>query len=91
MKAYLMYVLLLPFWVLCVQFSFHALSLKGLEKQNECQRLGIFFTTVGIVSLVSRDMVFAVSGLILIMLGLRMISIGLDRLDKKTFIDRPPQ
>ena len=91
MKDYLMYFFLLPFWTLCIQFSFHALSLKGVAKQNECQRLGIFFTTVGIVSLVSRDMIFAASGLVLIMLGLRMISIGLDRLDKKTLSDKSSQ
>ena len=47
--------------------------------------------TIGIVSLVSRDIVFVVSGLILIMFGFRMLAISLDRIDKKTFIDIPPQ
>jgi hypothetical protein len=91
MQQYLVYVLLLPFWVLCVQFSFRAISMKGTEKQNECKVLGIVFTTIGIVSLVSRDVVFVVSGLVLIMIGLRMMAISLDRIDKKTFIDLPPQ
>lgn len=91
MQTYLKYVLLLPFWVLCIQFCFHALSLKGVEKQNECQILGIVFTTIGIVSLVSRDVLFTASGLVLMMFGLRMMAIGLDRIDKKTFIDRSPQ
>jgi len=88
MKSYLMYVLLLPFWILCIQFAFHALSLKGVKKQNECQVLGVIFTTIGIVSLASHDILFTVSGLILIMFGLRMIAVGLDRIDKKIFIDR---
>ncbi len=65
--------------------------MKGVEKQNECKVVGIAFTTIGIVSLASRDVLFAVSGLVLIMLGLRMMAISLDRIDKKTFIDLPPQ
>ena len=88
MKSYLMYVLLLPLWVLCIQFTFHAVSLKGAAKQSECQILGVVFTTIGVVSLVSRDLLFTASGLVLMMLGLRMIAIGLDRIDKKIFIDR---
>ena len=91
MQHYLLYALLLPFWVLCAQFAYHATSLKGAEKQQECRTIGIVCTTIGIVSLVTRDIFFAVSGLVLIMLGLRMIAIGLDRIDKKTFIDIPPQ
>jgi hypothetical protein len=91
MQHYLLYFLLLPFWVLCVQFAFHATSLKGSEKQKECRTIGIVCTTVGIVSLVTRDILFVMSGFVLIMLGLRMIAIGLDRIDKKTFIDIPPQ
>ena len=91
MQQYLMYVLLLPFWVLCVQFAFHAIGRDGVKKQEECRTLGIAFTTIGIVSLASRDVLFAVSGLVLIMLGLRMLAISLDRIDKKTFIDLPPQ
>jgi len=83
-----MYALLLPFWVLCIQFAFHALSLKGVEKQNECLILGIIITTIGIVSLVSRDVVFTVSGFVLMMFGFRLISTGLDRIDKRKFPDR---
>ena len=78
-------------WAVFVQFACHATSLKGAEKQNECRTIGIVCMTIGIVSLVSRDIVFVVSGLILIMFGFRMLAISLDRIDKKTFIDIPPQ
>ena len=91
MQEYLMYVLLLPFWVLCAQFAFHAISMKGVKKQTECRMLGIAFTTIGIVSLASRDVLLVVSGLVLIMLGFRMMAISLDRIGKKTSIDLPPQ
>ncbi len=91
MQHYLLYALLLPFWVLCAQFAFHATSLKGVEKQKECRTIGIVCTTIGIVSLVTRDILFVMSGLALIMIGLRMMAISLDRIDKKTFIDVPPQ
>jgi len=91
MQHYLLYVLLLPFWVLCSQFAFHAISLKVVEKQKECRTIGIVCTTIGIVSLVSRDIFFVMSGFALIMLGLRMMAISLDRIEKKAFIDTPPQ
>jgi len=82
------YALLLPFWVISVQLCFYALNLKAEQKQQNCQAIGIIFTTLGVVSLVSHDIAFTTSGLVLIMLGLRMMAIGLDRIDKSTFIDR---
>ena len=88
MLSILKYVLLLPFWAICTQFYFHAIAQKAEQKQQECRAVGIIFTSIGIVSLVSRDIIFGISGLILIMLGLRMIAYGLDRIDKKVFIDR---
>jgi hypothetical protein len=88
MLSLVKYVLLVPFWVLSVQFYSHAVSQQGEQKQRECRSLGIIFTAIGIVSLVFRDVFFAVSGLVLIMLGLRLMAHGLDRIDKKRFIDQ---
>ncbi|MGD0586899.1 MAG: hypothetical protein ABSA86_14195, partial [Oryzomonas sp.] len=65
-----------------------ASSLEGVQRQDGCQKLGILYITAGIVSLVFREMLFVVSGFMLIMLGMRLVSYGLDRIGKKTFIDR---
>ena len=73
--------------IFSTQFYKYTVSLKGLEKQVSCRRLGIAFVTIGIAFLISRDVVFVFSGLILMMQGLRLIAHGLDRIDKKTFID----
>ncbi len=48
-------------------------------------------TTIGIVSLASRDILFVLSGLVLMMLGIRMMAISLDRIYKEAFIDIPLQ
>ncbi|MBK5275196.1 MAG: hypothetical protein JJE30_09125 [Desulfuromonadales bacterium] len=85
---YLKYILLLPFWVICGQLYFYSVSQKNEQRQRGCRSLGIFFLTIGIVSLVSRDYWFVISGLALIMLGLRLTAYGLDRIDKSIYIDR---
>lgn len=69
------------------QFYTFSVSRKGVDKQNKCQQLGIFYTSLGTVLLVYQDAPTVVTGLILIMMGLRLIAHGLDRLDKKTYID----
>jgi hypothetical protein len=66
----------------------YAVSRQGEEKQRTCRGLGILLFSLGIVSLVSRDFLFVCSGFILMMIGFRLIAHGLDRLDKKVFIDR---
>ena len=88
MAEFLKYLALLMALVVCYQFYAFSISRVGQEKQARCQRLGIIFTTIGIVSLIFRTGPTVIGGLILIMLGLRLIAQGLDRLDKKTFIDR---
>ena len=79
---------LLPVFVVCGQLYLFAITRQGVEKQDYCRGVGIGYFTIGTVSLVSRDVYFTFSGLILIMLGLRLIAHGLDRLDKKIRIDR---
>jgi hypothetical protein len=44
--------------------------------------------TLGIMALVFKSAPFAFFGLILMMLGFRLIARGLDRLDKNIFIDQ---
>jgi hypothetical protein len=88
MESFLKYLLLLPIWVFGAQLYCFTASLEGVQRQEGCQKLGILYITAGIVSLVFREMLFVVSGLMLIMLGLRLVSYSLDRIDKKTFIDR---
>jgi len=79
---------LLPVFVVCGQLYLFAVTRQGVEKQDYCRGVGIGYFTIGTVSLVSRDVYFTFGGLILIMLGLRLIAHGLDRLDKQIFIDR---
>jgi hypothetical protein len=88
MESFAKYLLLLLLWVFGAQLYCFAAGLEGVQRQEGCQKLGILYITAGIVSLVFRELVFVVSGFMLIMLGLRLVSYGLDRIDKKTFIDR---
>jgi sulfite exporter TauE/SafE len=66
----------------------YAVTRQKEERQRVCRGLGITLFTVGITSLVTRDSLFVFAGLILIMIGFRLIAHGLDRLDKNIFIDR---
>jgi hypothetical protein len=88
MESFVKYLLLLILWVFGAQLYFFAVSQEGVQRQEGCLKLGILYITAGIVSLVLREMFFVLSGFMLIMLGLRLVSYGLDRIDKKTFIDR---
>lgn len=88
MESFAKYLLLVPFWVFGAQLYCYAVTQEGVRKQEGCQRLGILYITAGIVSLVFREALYVASGLMLIMLGLRLVSYGLDRINKDTFIDR---
>jgi len=69
------------------QLYAYAVSLKGQEKQVTCQRFGIVYLTLGIFSFASQNIPVIIAGFILIMIGLRLIAHGLDRINKSTFID----
>jgi hypothetical protein len=86
--SYVKFLILLPWFALIYQMYSYAVSRQGEEKQRTCRGMGIALFTLGIVSLVSRDFYFVCSGFILMMIGFRLIAHGLDRLDKKIFIDR---
>lgn len=88
MNVYVQGFVLIPFVVLMFQFYLWIISLKGAERQRHCRALGITYTTLGTVCLLFRTLSLAVVGLILFMLGLRLIAHGLDRMNKTIFIDR---
>ena len=88
MRAFVEIIIILPLLVLCYQFYFFSVNSKGLEKQDRCQKLGIVFMTFGIMSLVFKTVPIVFFGLILMMFGFRLISRGLDRLDKEIMIDQ---
>jgi len=88
MQEFIAYLLLFLVMMICYQFYAYAVSQVGENKQNRCRQLGIAYTSLGICALVFRNVQFVIGGLVLIMLGFRLIAHGLDRIDKKIFIDR---
>jgi Na+/phosphate symporter len=79
---------MIPFVVVMAQFYTWIVSLEGEEKQRHCKVLGVTYTTLGTVCFMLRSVPLAIMGMILFMLGLRLIAHGLDRLNKSIFIDR---
>jgi hypothetical protein len=88
MQEFLKYLAVMIALVVCYQLYTFSISKDGLIKQKRCQTLGIVYMTIGIFSLVFRTGPTFIGGLVLIMLGFRLIAKGLDRLDKRTFIDQ---
>jgi hypothetical protein len=84
---YLQIFLAIPIVIMSTQLYLYGASRTGAIRQSTCRGLGIAYTTGGVVSLVFHSAFFAFLGFYLIMLGLLLISRGLDRLDKKIFID----
>jgi hypothetical protein len=88
MLTYIEFLATLPVMVICYQLYAYAANSQGVDRQRRFQKLGIAFMTIGITSLVAREPAFVFMGLMLIMAGFRMMAKGLDRMDKKLFIDR---
>jgi hypothetical protein len=91
--AYLKILIIVMFLAVIFQMYNYATSRQREEKQKICRGLGILLFTVGVVSLVTRDHFFVLAGLFLMMIGFRLMAQGLDRLDKKIYIDsykQPP-
>jgi Na+/phosphate symporter len=86
--SYIKFLMLIPFLTLFYQLYSYAERQKGVERQNVCRSLGIASFTIGVVCLVFRDLLLAIFGIIFMMFGFRLIAHGLDRIDKKIFIDR---
>jgi uncharacterized membrane protein YfcA len=79
--------IIIPLLVICYQIYSFSSSRKGADRQDRCQKLGIGYMSFGILSLIEREPLFAFFGLILIMLGFRLMAKGLDRIDKTVFIE----
>jgi hypothetical protein len=88
MLLFIKYLATIPLLLIFFQIYAYSSNSKGEDKQSRCQKLGIAYMAIGITALIARDTAFAFVGLVLIMFGFRLIARGLDRLDKKIFIDR---
>jgi hypothetical protein len=88
MLLYFQLLIFFPLLVICYQLYAFSSHSKGVDKQNRCQKLGIFYMVIGILALIKREPLFAVFGLVMIMFGFRLMARGLDRIDKNIFIDR---
>lgn len=88
MKLLVQCFVIIPFLVVMYQFYSWVIRLKGVQRQQHCRALGIVFTTLGTVSFIFRTAPFALVGLLLFMLGMRLLAYSLDRIDKQIFIDR---
>ena len=88
MNTYIQCFVTIPFIVVMFQFYSWIVSLHGAQKQRHCHVLGVTYTTLGTICFIFRTLPFTVVGLLLFMLGLRLIAHGLDRINKTVFIDR---
>ncbi len=88
MQLFIEYMCVTAVIIVLNQFYAYSVSLTGQEKQGTCLRLGIIYITFGILSFAMRIPSVIVAGFILIMMGLRLLAHGLDRIDKHIFIDR---
>ena len=87
MKVIIELIVLIPLFIIFYQFYSYSISANGEEKQTKCLVLGVISSTVGITCLAFHTTITVFGGLILLMFGFRLIAKGLDRVDKKIFID----
>lgn len=80
--------LLLPILLFTYQVYRYAITQTGIKKEKACFVLGITYFSLGVACLAFRTLYIALPGLLLLMLGLLLIAHGLQRKDKKIFIDR---
>ena len=88
MMEYIKLLILLPVIVFGYQLFRYTVTLKREEKQRACRSLGIVIFPAGVVCLVFHNFYTVIAGLVMIMFGLRLVAYGLERKDKKIFIDR---
>lgn len=88
MQRYLEVLIILPLLVVCYQLYSYSGNGTGCERQARCRKLGTAFMSLGILALVFKSAPLAFFGLVLMMFGFRLLAKGLDRLDKKIFIDQ---
>jgi hypothetical protein len=87
MKDIIQLAILVPLFIMFYQFYCYTISGSGVEKQSKCLTLGVISSTIGITALAFHSPATVFGGLILLMFGFRLIAKGLDRIDKKIFID----
>ncbi|BCS52279.1 hypothetical protein [Geobacter sp. SVR] len=80
-------VLLLMVLMGCYQLYCFSVTRKGFDRQRRCLVLGVLYLTLGSVGLVC-GFPLAIGACVLLMMGLRLASYGLDRMDKQIYIDR---
>jgi hypothetical protein len=88
MRTFVELIIIIPLLILCFQLYFFSINSIGVQKQQRCQKLGIVFMTFGIVALVFKTVPIVSFGLVLMLFGFSLISKGLDRLDKKFYVDQ---
>lgn len=89
MADFFQYLVMLVVLMVSYQLYTYAVHLTGEPKQKTCRKLGVFFATLAITGFAMRSHPpVVIGGLVLFMLGLRLMAHGLDRLNKKVFIDR---
>lgn len=80
--------LLLSAFVFAYQFYKYATTRDIARKEMPCYVLGVAYVSFGTTAFVFHDLLLAFGGLYLIMLGLLLLAQGLDRKNKRIFIDR---
>ena len=88
MHTFVVFLIIIPLLILCFQLYYFSVNSTGVQRQDRCQKLGIVFMTFGIVALVFKTVPVVSFGFVMMMFGFRLISKGLDRLDKSIYIDQ---
>ncbi len=88
MGIYFEIVLLVVVLIFSLQALMFTFTSEGMDRQRRCQKLGITFMTIGIMSLIFRTFPMVIFGFIMMMAGFRLMSKGLDSIRKITNIDQ---
>ncbi len=70
---------ILAFLILCFQGYSYVTTRTGRARRESCRRLGIFYFCLGIIGFVVRSAPVTFAGLILLMMGLRLMAHGMVR------------
>lgn len=70
---------ILAFLILCFQGYSYVTTLTGKARRDSCRNLGIFYFFLGICSFLSRSAPMVFAGVVLIMMGMRLMAHGLVR------------
>ncbi len=85
---YVKLLLFLPVIVFGYQLYRYTITLQREEKQRACRSLGIIIFSAGVVCLAWRNFYSVISGFVAIMIGLRLISYGMERKNTSVYMDR---